>query len=70
MASSFIFPTFQIVLNWGKIDLSEIQIAEFSKVPIENGSFLYKLTLKCIWLVDQEWIGLGPPIWATPLPFK
>ena len=54
MAIIYIFPTYQIVLKWSKIDLSKIQIAVFSKVLIENSSFWNMLSWKCIELIDQE----------------
>ena len=70
MAIIYIFPTYKIVLKWSKIDLSKIQIAVFSKVLIENCSFLNILSLKYIELVDQELSGRSQAIWATPLPSK
>ena len=36
MVIIYIFPTYQIVLKWSKIDLSKIQIAVFSKALVEN----------------------------------
>ena len=54
MAIIYIFPTYQIGLKWSKIDLSKIQIAVFSKVLVENISFLNMLSWKCIGLIDQQ----------------